>query len=197
MEFGLHNSKRNADVQMTGLSIRILSVKDSTPELDHRIDTLDHLAFSGSDDAGNPDPEFDSIEWSSPDWLVLGFVESELVSQLCLHKREITVGATQVRVAGVGGVATHPNWQRRGLASQLLRSAETFMRDEMLVPFGLLVCADTTQPVYAHCGWQTVAQALLFVQDGQRRTLETCVMILPLAGQPWPAGEINLLGLPW
>jgi GNAT superfamily N-acetyltransferase len=182
---------------MTDLAIRILSVKDISPGLGHRIDALDHLAFSGSDDAGSPDPEFDSIEWSSPDWLVLGFVGSELVCQLCLLEREITAGGEQVRVAGVGGVATHPGWQRCGLASQLLRAAETFMRDKMQVPFGLLVCAEATQPVYAHCGWQTVAGSLLFVQDGRRRTLETCVMILPLAGRPWPAGEIDLLGLPW
>jgi GNAT superfamily N-acetyltransferase len=182
---------------MTDLAIRILSVKDISPELDRRIDALDHLAFSGSDDDGQPDPEFDSIEWSSPDWLVLGFAGSELVSQLCLLEREITVDGEPLRVAGVGGVATHPDWQRRGLASQLLRAAGTFMCDKMQVPFGLLVCADATQPVYARCGWQTVSNSLLFVQDGRRRTLESCVMILPLAGHPWPAGGIDLLGLPW
>lgn len=180
---------------MTDLAVRFLAVSESDPELDRRVDALDHLAFSNED--GPPDPEFDRIEWASPDWLALGLMGDELVSQLCLLKRSIMVGGEPVWVAGVGGVATHPAWQRRGLASQVLRAAEVFMRAEMKVPFGLLVCADETQPVYSRCGWQTVAHSLLFAQDGQRRKLAACVMILPLAGQPWPAGEIDLLGLPW
>lgn len=179
---------------MTTLEIRFLPVDQVSPELDRAIDTLDHLAFAGEQD---DDPKFASIEWGSPDWMVLGFLDGELVSQLCLHKREIAVGAERVWVAGVGGVATHPNWLRRGFASQALRASETFMRETLKVPFGLLVCADETQPVYARCGWQTVARALTFIQDEKPRSLETCVMILPLSNQAWPAGEINLLGLPW
>lgn len=180
---------------MTNLSIRFLAVTEISAELDRCIDALDHLAFSGDDHAD--DPEFASIEWASPDWLVLGFMEDELVSQLCLHRRTIRAGGETVVVAGVGGVATHPHWQRRGLASQVLGAAAPFMREQMKVPFGLLVCADETQPVYARNGWQTVSHCLTFVQEGRRRKLDTCVMILPLGGQPWPAGEIDLLGLPW
>lgn len=179
---------------MTDLQMRFLPVAEITPDLDRRIEALDHLAFSGE---AHTDPEFASIEWSSPDWMSLGFRDGELVSQLCLHKREITVGAQRFWVAGVGGVATHPQWQRRGLASTLLCAAESFMRDEIRVPFGLLICADATQLVYARCGWRTVAKSLLFVQNSLRRRLETCVMILPLADQPWPGGEIDLCGLPW
>ncbi len=179
---------------MTTLEIRFLPVNQVSPELEHAIDALDHLAFAGEQ---ADDPEFASIEWGSPDWMALGFQESELVSQLCLNKREIAVGATRVWVAGVGGVATHPNWLRRGFASQVLRASETFMHKTLRVPFGLLVCADETQPVYARCGWQTVARKLIFIQDEKLRSLETCVMILPLTRQSWPEGEINLLGLPW
>lgn len=179
---------------MTTLEIRFLPVNQVPIELERAIDALDHLAFAGEQ---AHDPEFASIEWGSPDWMALGFRGGELVSQLCLHKREIAVGTARVWVAGVGGVATHPDWLRRGFASQVLRGAEIFMRETLQVPFGLLVCADETQPVYARCGWQTVAQALTFIQDEKPRSLETCVMILPLSNQSWPPGEINLLGLPW
>jgi predicted acetyltransferase len=179
---------------MTDLQMSFLPVAEITPELDRRIEALDHLAFSGE---AHTDPEFASIEWGSPDWMSLGFMNEELVTQFSLLKREILVGGQPVSVAGVGGVATHPQWLRRGLASTLLRAAESFMRDEIRVPFGLLICADETQPVYARCGWRTVAKSLLFVQNNLRRRLETCVMILPLADQPWPGGEIDLCGLPW
>lgn len=179
---------------MTQLRIEFHPAQQVSAELEHRLETLDRLAFAGEN---NGDPEFASIEWGSPDWMVLGFLEGELVSQLCLHKREITVGPQRIWVAGIGGVATHPNWLRRGFASQVLRASEVFMRETLKVPFGLLVCADETQPVYARCGWQTVAKSLIFTQNDQRRTLETSVMIFSLSGQPWPDGEINLRGLPW
>jgi predicted acetyltransferase len=179
---------------MPQLQIEFLHITQISPELDREIDALDHLAFSADE---NDDPEFNAIEWSAQEWMALGRLDGQLVSQLCLLKREILVGGEKVTVAGIGGVATHPQWQRQGLASQIMRATETFLRDEICVPFGLLVCAEQTQPVYARCGWQTVANALFFVQNDQRLPLYTCVMVLPLSGQPWPSGEIDLCGLPW
>jgi aminoglycoside 2'-N-acetyltransferase I len=175
------------------LQIEIISTDKISAELDKQIDALDHIAFSGQ----AHDAEFNSIQWASHEWMALGRLDGELVTQLCLLKREIIVGGEKVWVTGIGGVATHSNWRRRGLASQLLHASEAFMLYEIHAPFGLLICADETQPVYARCGWQTVAKSLTFVQDGQRCNLETCVMILPLVNQSWPAGEINLCGLPW
>jgi predicted acetyltransferase len=180
---------------MDSLQVKILSTAQISTKLDQNINQLDHLAFNAESE--NVDQEFTSIEWSSHEWMALGFIGGDLVTQLCLLKREVLVGGQSVWVAGIGGVATHPNWRRRGLASQLLRASETFMQAKICTPFGLLICADETQPVYAHCGWQTVAKSLTFVQDGQPRKLDTCVMILPLVNQPWPTGEINLCGLPW
>jgi hypothetical protein len=63
--------------------------------------------------------------------------------------------------------------------------------------FGLLICADETQPFYQLTKWQRVADMLYFTQNDQRRPIQTCVMILRLTDQPWRAGEIDLCGLPW
>ena len=188
----------NVCPQMTDLHISFLSSIEITAELGEQIDNLDRLAFSNEEHT----PEFDSIAWATNEWMALGCLDDgttpdALATQLCLLKREILVGGQPVWVAGVGGVATRPEWQRHGLASQLLRAAQIFMRDEMLVPFGLLICADERQHFYENCGWQSVAQTLNFSQDGRQRALKTCVMVLPLADQVWPAGEIDLRGLPW
>jgi hypothetical protein len=78
-----------------------------------------------------------------------------------------------------------------------MQAAASFMRDEMGVPFGLLVCDYSTQPFYAKNGWVFAADRLIYIQDNERRILETCVMVQPLAGIAWPSGEIDLLGLPW
>lgn len=179
---------------MTELDIRFVPQSEVTPELDRRINALDHAAFPSD---SHDDPEFASIIWSSHEWMALGFVDDLLVTQFCLLTRQILVGGQPLLVAGIGGVATHPDMRRRGLASRLMRAAEPFMRAEMRVPFGLLICADETQPLYAGCGWQTVASSLIYVQNDSRRVLKTCVMMLPLADQPWPAGEIDLCGAPW
>lgn len=180
---------------MTELQVRFIPKAEITSELDIEIDTLDKLAFAN--DGIDHDPEFSSIHWAEPDWMALGFVGEELVTQLCLPKREISVSTEKVWVAGIGGMATHPNHHHKGYGSRLLGAAETFMRDEMRVPFGLLICADETRPFYELARWQFVADALYYEQDDQRRILNTCVMILPVMNRSWLSGEIDLCGLPW
>jgi GNAT superfamily N-acetyltransferase len=179
---------------MTDLQIRFVPQADVTPELDQEIDALDKLAFA---DEVIDDPDFNSIQWAGHDWMALGYLDGELVTQLCLPKREILVGAEKIWVAGVGGMATHPKHWHKGYGSALLRATESFMRDEMQTPFGLLICADETQPFYQLSKWQRVADVLCFTQNEQRRQLQTCVMILQLTDRPWHAGEIDLCGLPW
>ena len=180
---------------MTELRIRFFSKVELTPELDSEIDTLDKLAFAGDDI--DLDPEFSSIRWAEPDWMALGFLGEELVTQLCLPKREISVGSEKVWVAGIGGMATHPNHQHKGFGSKLLSATETFMRNEMQVPFGLLICADETRPFYELARWQFAADLLFYHQEDERKILHTSVMILQLKDQVWPAGEIDLCGAPW
>jgi predicted acetyltransferase len=179
---------------MIDLNISFVSTKDTSAELNRMINDLDSRAFSGKD---QNDSSANTIEWSSHDWMALGCFDGELITQLCLLKREILVGEESVWVAGVGGVATHPQWQKQGLATRLLLKSETFMRNKIGVPFGLLICADETQPVYNHCGWQKVANSVDYIQNGRHYNLATCVMILPLTNQTWPVGKIMLCGLPW
>ncbi|MEO8357632.1 MAG: GNAT family N-acetyltransferase [Chloroflexota bacterium] len=180
---------------MTDIQFRFIPHAELTHELQGEIDALDHIAFAG--DEGDDDPEFSSIQWATPDWMVLGFFNEELVTQLFLPKREIKVGAEMVWAAGVGGMATHPDYQHKGYGSALLAATASFMQDEIRVPFGLLICADETRPFYERARWQFAADALYFWQEGQRRTLKTCVMILPLEGRAWPTGGIDLCGTPW
>ena len=179
---------------MKDLQIRFLAQTEISPAADLQINALDQLAFTGEDVA---DPQLKDIQWASHEWMAVGYLDQQLVVQFCLLTREIRVGVQRLMVAGVGGVATHPEWRRKGLARQLLLAGEVFMRQCLMVPFGLLICAEETQPLYAECGWLTVAQSLFFNQEGQQRFMETVVMILPLSRQTWPVGEIDLEGQPW
>jgi predicted acetyltransferase len=180
---------------MTNLQIRFIRHQEISSELRIEIEGLDHLAFAGDDI--DDDPEFASIRWAIPDWMALGFLNQELVTQLSMPKREIMVGDKKVSVAGIGGMATHPKHHHKGYGSALLKATETFMRDELQVPFGLLICAETTHPFYELARWQLTADVLYYQQDNQRRILHTSVMILNLGNHTWPAGEIDLCGSPW
>lgn len=180
---------------MTTLQIHFFTHAELTPGLHNEINALDRIAFAG--ESHDDDPELSGINWATPDWMGLGFLDGELITQLCLPKREIRVGAEMISVAGIGGMATHPKYQHKGYGSALLAATEAFMRDEIQVPFGLLICANGTRGFYKRAGWYFAAEVLFFSQDNQRRALHTSVMILPLANQRWSTGEIDLCGLPW
>jgi predicted acetyltransferase len=175
----------------------ILTRPEVTPELDRQMEQLYQIAFH-EDEKNEPEPDASNVEGNYPlNWFVLGRVGSELVTQLLLLTREIRVGDQKIQVVGIGGVGTHPKWRHRGYASALLSVAEEFIRKEIKVPFGLLVCAPATRPLYERAGWRYVADHLLFEEAGQQQTMDACVMILPLAQNDWPIGEINLCGSSW
>jgi predicted acetyltransferase len=177
------------------LQIKILSNDQISHELEKQIDELDHLAYSSIKQP--EDPEYSQIVWAAHRWMVLGFINDVLVTQLCLLKREILAGAEHVWVAGLGGVATDPQWQRHGFALQILREAEKFMQDVIQVPFGLLICDQEIQSHYTRCGWLKAAQSLRYSQSDQSHVLNTNVMILPLTNKVWSSGDVDLCGSPW
>lgn len=180
---------------MSDIEIQFIPHADLTPELQREFDALDRLAFGEM--IFEEDHKFFGIQWASPDWMALGFLQGQLCTQLCIPKREILVGSEKIIVAGLGGMATHPEFQHQGAGTTLLSATEKFMRDTIQVPFGLLVCAEDVRPFYEHSCWKVAADFLYFRQDQQRRVLKSCVMTLQLTDRPWPAGDIDLCGLPW
>jgi GNAT superfamily N-acetyltransferase len=175
---------------VAALQIEFIRSELASAEDQLAIDRLDQLAFA-EEQAEDP------IQWADSDWMGVGRLDGEIVTQLCLLKRAILVGARQIPVGGVGGVATHPAWQRNGLSTALMGKAAQFMQTEFEVPFGLLVCADETQPFYASLSWITVATKLWFTGQGKRQSLPSRVMVISLAKRAWPEGEIDLCGPPW
>lgn len=182
----------------------LLTKPDVTPELDRQMEELYQVAFHeaamGHDELEEqePEPGASNVAGNSPlNWFVLGWVDSELVTQLALLTREIRVGDQKIQVVGVAGVGTHPKWRHQGFASALLHAAEDFIRREIKVPFGLLVCAPAMRRLYERAGWRQVADELLVEEKGLPQTMNVSVMILPLTQKDWPAGKINLCGSSW
>jgi GNAT superfamily N-acetyltransferase len=172
------------------MSIEIQIVRNGglSPE---RQDELHHMlddVFAGQDGG---------LQWSITDWNVVGYVEGILVTNVEILTRIITVAGEALRIGGIGGVATPPEHRGRGYASQAMRRAADFMRDELGLEFALLVCGPHRVSLYESLGWQLVTGPMLFDQPDGKQKFNDPVMILSLTGKPWPAGEIDLMGLPW
>ena len=138
-----------------------------------------------------------AYQWAPPQWHVLTRVDAALASYLRIFERTISVGEETLRVSGVGGVMTLPEWRQRGLAGIALRRAAEFMRDELRVDFALLLCRDEVAPVYARLGWETVAGPTTFEQPTGRAPYPHHTMVLRYTARAWPSGPIDLCGLPW
>ena len=136
-------------------------------------------------------------EWAAPAWHVLACVDDTLVSCLRLLQRVVSAGDQPVRVGGVGGIMTRPQWQRRGLASATLRRAAELIADELRAEIGFLLCREEVAPVYARLGWQTVPGPTTFAQSTGMTTYPRLTMVLPCTTRTWPGGAIDMRGLPW
>ncbi len=139
------------------------------------------------------------VEWQDErEWTVLVFEGDQWVSSTTLTFREILVGGLPIRMGGIGGVMTLPEQRGKGYAEAAMRKTMEFLGQQ--VAFGLLVCEPKLVKYYAKFGWQRVDQPIFYQQsDGQTHTfpLEMAVMIYASNGDSWPAGEINVCGLPW
>ena len=136
--------------------------------------------------------------WSDEhDWVLMGSLDDQIVSCLILIERTGTVNGQPVRLGGIGGVATHPNAQRKGYARQVMLAAGDFMRDRLGVEFGMLVCDPELTDYYARMGWQIVTGPVLADQPGGKTQLDLTGMVLPCTSLAWPGGSLDLCGLPW
>ncbi len=156
-------------------------------DIDRRADGIDW---------GNPDGV---TEWAGSDWQVIVWDRETWVSTLVLAKKAITVDGKPVTVGGIGGVMTLPEWQGRGYASAAMKVAADFIRDEMKVPFGLLVCNAHRVHLYESLGWKVATEPTTFSQSTGKRQFSDVMFVMTYActEQPWPDGPIDLCGPPW
>jgi aminoglycoside 2'-N-acetyltransferase I len=136
-------------------------------------------------------------QWAEPDYYAILRRDEKLAGRLAIFDRQVSAGDVTVRVGGIGGVATKPNLRHRGVASALLSRAADFMKRQLGVEFGLLLCQPAVSPVYAKLGWSRVEGPTTFAQPGGAVRYPYLTMVLPLAGKAWPPGPIDMLGLPW
>ena len=93
-----------------------------------------------------------------------------------------------------------PRWEPRGrgYASTAMARAADFIENELpRAEFGLLLCIDKRIALYQRAGWQLVTDRVRFEQPEGTVDCPVNVMVRPFRGRAWPAGDVDLRGLPW
>jgi hypothetical protein len=144
-------------------------------------------------------PDVDPYKWAPLEWRVVVRCDGELASQVAIVDRTITVGGSPLRVGGISTVITPLKWQRRGFATAALRRAQAFAREEFGVEFCMLVCEEDVVDVYRKAGWELLDAPVVFDQPPSEGKVvwPHLAMVIPTREGAWPAGPVDLCGLPW
>jgi GNAT superfamily N-acetyltransferase len=142
--------------------------------------------------------KFIEMRWADPLCTYLIREAGIPISALTILIRDVFVGDQAARVGGIGSVMTALRCRGRGHAGRLISAAEADFRDEYGLNFGLLQCPDARITFYESLGWRQAGVAMWHVQpDNTRHRILENPMIRELTDQPWPAGQIDMNGLPW
>lgn len=138
------------------------------------------------------------VQWADADYRFVLSHEGEAVSHVALHIRQGLANGRPVRIAGIGGVMTHPAVQGNGHAQRLLRAALD-QAAERRADFCLLVCEDKNVGFYEKQGWRVFPGTMIHQQQGGRSLPWTLskVMVRDQGRRAPRGGMIDLQGLPW
>lgn len=136
-------------------------------------------------------------KWARPDWAVMVWEDDDMVSNIHIIVRTANVGKEQVKLGGIGNIATKVEWRQRGYAGAALKVAQDFLREPLQVDFGLMIATQEMISHYEKVGWSVVADSMIIDQPDGQTKLNYPTMVLPVCKQNWPIGPIDLCGLPW
>lgn len=128
--------------------------------------------------------------------------DGQLLGYAASARRFIGVGAEEVLIAGTGGVLTRKDARGTGIGRMLLTELQGASRGIAPADFGFLGCREEIVPFYEACGYTRVEAPILDVSPQDAMTVvkgHGPTMICPgtRATGSWPAGTIDLRGLPW
>lgn len=141
-----------------------------------------------------------NIEWAPAEWWVRIWTTSDptLVSCARLVLRDATHNGQPLLIGGIGGVKTHPDWRRRGLAALAVRRAFEFFHAQPVVAFALITCEPALIPYYSRRGWREFHGTVLVTQRGLPAAFTfDHIMVHDVRSAAPAAGIIDLRGPPW
>ncbi|HOX04923.1 MAG TPA: GNAT family N-acetyltransferase [Planctomycetota bacterium] len=136
---------------------------------------------------------------SAPEFSLLGREGGRILGHVGIVTRQVTCGGRPARIAGIQNLAVLSEARKSGLSRRLMTEsmAEAARRG---IRWGLLFCVPGLERFYASLGWRTLAVPVTEAGGDGRGSLITAkniAMSLDLAGEPFPAGAIDLRGRDW
>lgn len=126
----------------------------------------------------------------------------EVISHLDFEQRLIGVGDRDILVAGVGEVATHPEYTKQGLGRKLMTELHRVLIERTPVDFGYLGCLEEVVGYYQRVGWHRIKQKVQQIdpRSGEWTISAGPTLILSAGAQlsAWPVnGMVDLRGMWW
>ena len=170
------------------MSVEIRYAESLTPEEGQALFGWGENIF-GTEDAG--------YTWRPKNHHFITEEGGRAVSHVGVVKTTVGVSGRELTVGGVGGVVTRPEAQGRHLAHAAMRQAAGFICHELGADFGMLFCLPRLEPFYARQGWLAINDEVELDQPAGKVVWPYRVMVLPCGGREWPAGRVEVGGLPW
>lgn len=112
------------------------------------------------------------------------------IANVSLHDKAVSVAGREIRIGGVAEVCVHPGHRGRGWVRALLADVHAWLRGEQ-VPFAVLF---GSPDVYGSSGYRLVPN-LLVRDDTTGEWIPTPHgQAVALGSEPWPDGEVRLVG---
>jgi Acetyltransferase (GNAT) domain len=136
-------------------------------------------------------------EWRPKDYHFITEEGGRPLSHVGVLKTTVRAGGRDVTVGGVGAVVTVPGAQGRRYVHAAMPRAAEFICRELKADAGMLFCLEGLSHFYARQGWTLLEEETEFDQPAGRIVSPYRVMVLPCGGFRWPAGRVEVTGLPW
>ena len=118
-------------------------------ELEKWLDHVTHVFSGGRQYFSN---HWHNDPWRDPEGIQIAVDNGTIVSTVRVFIRKMFLHGEPVTVGGIGEVSTRPEYQRRGLATQLLKDSIRFMESRDIVMSSL----HGSQRIYSVEGWEKV-----------------------------------------
>jgi predicted acetyltransferase len=112
----------------------MIDVRPATAEEMGQLGTLSGYAYGGAFGDG---PETKTATANQPEWTLCGFDGDKLVASFVTIPFTVRMNGTSMPFGGVSGVATNPQYRRRGLVRRLMTESTEIMRERGQAVAGL------------------------------------------------------------